>query len=82
MWGSTWCVESLGVDAEHALTDSSGYTLQVDAAPCLEPFADDLRIAIWTTTPWTIPANVAVAVNADLEYVPCPSYYNRCRSPA
>lgn len=24
--------------------------------------------AIWTTTPWTIPANMAVAVNADLTY--------------
>jgi isoleucyl-tRNA synthetase len=24
---------------------------------------------IWTTTPWTIPANVAVAVNPDLDYV-------------
>lgn len=27
-----------------------------------------LRFAIWTTTPWTMPANMAVAVNADLEY--------------
>ena len=26
-------------------------------------------LAIWTTTPWTIPANAAVAVNADLQYV-------------
>ncbi|MEW5304207.1 MAG: hypothetical protein WDW36_006833 [Sanguina aurantia] len=25
-------------------------------------------LAIWTTTPWTIPANLAVAINADLEY--------------
>ena len=25
--------------------------------------------AIWTTTPWTVPANAAVAVNADLQYV-------------
>jgi isoleucyl-tRNA synthetase len=25
-------------------------------------------IVIWTTTPWTIPANVAVAVHPDLEY--------------
>lgn len=25
-------------------------------------------LAIWTTTPWTIPANLAVAVNGDLEY--------------
>lgn len=24
--------------------------------------------AIWTTTPWTIPANLAVAVNDQLEY--------------
>lgn len=24
--------------------------------------------AIWTTTPWTIPANLAIAVNDQLEY--------------
>ena len=28
----------------------------------------EVRVAIWTTTPWTIPANLAVAVNADLDY--------------
>jgi isoleucyl-tRNA synthetase len=27
-----------------------------------------LKVAIWTTTPWTIPANLAVAINPDLEY--------------
>ena len=27
-----------------------------------------LRVAIWTTTPWTLPANLAVAVNSDLDY--------------
>ncbi len=27
-----------------------------------------LQVAIWTTTPWTLPANSAVAVNANLEY--------------
>ncbi|KAA8499930.1 Isoleucine--tRNA ligase [Porphyridium purpureum] len=27
-----------------------------------------LRLAIWTTTPWTLPANLAVAVNAELDY--------------
>jgi len=40
----------------------------VEVAPCLEPFKEGLRIAIWTTTPWTIPANLAVAVNAKIEY--------------
>lgn len=34
----------------------------------LEDFLPDLRLAIWTTTPWTIPANAAVAVNARLNY--------------
>lgn len=26
-------------------------------------------LAIWTTTPWTIPANLAVAINEHLDYV-------------
>jgi len=29
---------------------------------------DRLKVAIWTTTPWTMPANLAVAVNPELEY--------------
>jgi isoleucyl-tRNA synthetase len=28
-----------------------------------------LSVVIWTTTPWTLPANQAVAVNSELEYV-------------
>lgn len=28
----------------------------------------DLSLAIWTTTPWTIPANLAIAVHPDFEY--------------
>ncbi|GMH18782.1 hypothetical protein Nepgr_020623 [Nepenthes gracilis] len=34
----------------------------------LEDFLPYLHLAIWTTTPWTIPANAAVAVNAKLQY--------------
>jgi isoleucyl-tRNA synthetase len=30
--------------------------------------SSSVRIAIWTTTPWTLPANQAVAVREDLEY--------------
>ena len=36
--------------------------------PLLAQYLSDLGVAIWTTTPWTIPANLAVAVNADLNY--------------
>lgn len=34
----------------------------------LEEFFPNLFLAIWTTTPWTVPANAAVAVNAKLQY--------------
>jgi isoleucyl-tRNA synthetase len=37
-------------------------------AKALEPFLPDLGVAIWTTTPWTLPGNLAVAVNGDLTY--------------
>jgi isoleucyl-tRNA synthetase len=39
-----------------------------DGAKALEPYLPNLNVAIWTTTPWTIPGNLAVAVNGDLEY--------------
>jgi isoleucyl-tRNA synthetase len=29
---------------------------------------DPLKVSIWTTTPWTIPANMAVAINPALSY--------------
>ena len=29
----------------------------------------DAEIVIWTTTPWTMPSNLAMAVNPDVEYV-------------
>ena len=39
-----------------------------EAAEKLEPYLPNLKVAIWTTTPWTIPGNLAVAVNGELEY--------------
>ncbi|KAL3648693.1 Isoleucine--tRNA ligase, chloroplastic/mitochondrial [Castilleja foliolosa] len=34
----------------------------------LDEFIHNLGFAIWTTTPWTIPANAAVAINPKLQY--------------
>ncbi len=36
-----------------------------------------LQIAVWTTTPWTLPANLAISVNENIEYV-FASYENGC----
>ncbi|MBF2056436.1 MAG: isoleucine--tRNA ligase [Cyanobacterium sp. T60_A2020_053] len=39
-----------------------------EKAPSLAQYMPNLSVAIWTTTPWTIPANLAVAVNGNLDY--------------
>jgi len=39
-----------------------------EAVSALGEFLPYLSVAIWTTTPWTIPANLAVAVNPELTY--------------
>ena len=31
--------------------------------------ADDAYLAVWTTTPWTLPSNLAVCVGPDIDYV-------------
>jgi isoleucyl-tRNA synthetase len=33
------------------------------------PLGGDEYLLVWTTTPWTLPANLAVAVHPDVEYV-------------
>ena len=43
-------------------------SLATAVKPLLEAFLPNLGVAIWTTTPWTIPANLAVSVNPDLTY--------------
>ena len=45
----------------------SGTGLSPEAATA----AGGLAVAIWTTTPWTLPANLAVSVNERLDYAIC-----------
>ena len=33
-----------------------------------DPVAGPLQLWVWTTTPWTLPSNLALAVGADIEY--------------
>ncbi|MEM9334621.1 MAG: class I tRNA ligase family protein, partial [Pseudomonadota bacterium] len=35
--------------------------------------ADDTYFLVWTTTPWTLPSNLALAVGADIDYSFCES---------
>jgi isoleucyl-tRNA synthetase len=43
------------------------FTLK-SAPSSLKNLDGDLRLLVWTTTPWTLPSNLAIAVGSDIEY--------------
>jgi isoleucyl-tRNA synthetase len=57
---------SPAIDVAFAAVDRADVLRRLGADPAL---AGDVAVAIWTTTPWTLPANQAVALNAELDYV-------------
>jgi isoleucyl-tRNA synthetase len=44
-------------------------TIQVDKKSPVASLESPVYFVIWTTTPWTLPANVAIAAHPDYEYV-------------
>ncbi len=67
------CVTSLA-EAEVEYSDHSSYSVYVkfafpDAAK-VDPALADKRVSImiWTTTPWTLPANLGITLNPKFEY--------------
>lgn len=44
---------------------------QAGLSPAQATAKGGLAVAIWTTTPWTLPANLAVSVNERLDYAIC-----------
>ena len=56
---------SPAIDVLFSAVDPAG----IFAAFSAGPVDADVGIPIWTTTPWTLPANEAVALNAGLDYV-------------
>ena len=57
-------------DAEVEYLDHTSNTIYVafKVKKTKEDFLKDANIVIWTTTPWTIPANRALAFNENIEY--------------
>ncbi len=59
---------SPAVDVAFAVADLSEFT-QKTGCDLASANIDKLAVVIWTTTPWTLPANQAVAFHSDLDYV-------------
>lgn len=65
-----WCTRCGTSLSHHEMADS--YEDRQDTAiDFLCPLQDNRRqsFVVWTTTPWTVPANTALAVHPDLKYV-------------
>ncbi|WP_433388846.1 isoleucine--tRNA ligase [Micromonospora sp. KLBMP9576] len=68
-----WCPRDETGLSDHEL--AQGYEVVVDPSVHVRfpltsgPLADRAALLVWTTTPWTLPSNVAVAVNPDVRYV-------------
>jgi len=59
--------ESYAIDVRFAILNEEGLMARCHSVP--NGHGDGpLSVVIWTTTPWTLPANQAVAFNPDLEY--------------
>jgi len=69
-----WCpsCETALADAEVEYADHVSHSIYVKFAVKQFPEGleaeDGVSVLIWTTTPWTLPANVALAFNAEAQY--------------
>ena len=77
-----WCLDCGSALAEAEVEYETRTSLAVDVRFCVDEPADfytriggvedsgaPLSVPIWTTTPWTLPANQAVALSGSFEYV-------------
>ena len=81
-----WCISDRTALAEAELEYQEASTSSifvnlaaVSGVPESWGEAGPWNLMIWTTTPWTLPANVAVAVHPDLEYARNPLHRSRVR---
>ncbi|MBK1641776.1 isoleucine--tRNA ligase [Chromatium okenii] len=60
--------QSLAIDVRFPVVDPTAFAACASTSPtgC---GSGAMSVVIWTTTPWTLPANQAVAFNAELDYV-------------
>ena len=69
----SWAAQTALAEAEVEYKDKEDYSIYVafelDADAKEKLGIDNGAVVIWTTTPWTLPANVGISLNPDEEYV-------------
>jgi len=67
-----WCTRCGTSISQHEMLDAYADLTHESVTVALPlPDRPGHRLLVWTTTPWTLPANVAVAVHPELDYAEC-----------
>ena len=64
-----WCPRCGTSLSEHEMAGSYKQMVHKSVFFKLPLIGTDSKIVVWTTTPWTLSSNVALAVNPEIDYV-------------
>ncbi len=67
-YGATTPLSNFEANLDYRDVDDPAITVAVDVVEGHGPVEPGDRLLFWTTTPWTVPSNLAIAVGGDLEY--------------
>lgn len=68
-WGAATPLSNFEANQDYREVEDPSITVGLEVVVGSGPVESGDTLAVWTTTPWTIPGNLAVAVGADLTYV-------------
>jgi isoleucyl-tRNA synthetase len=68
-WGATTPLSNFEANLDYRETDDPSITIRLEVAEGRGDVATGDYLLIWTTTPWTLPGNLAVAAGEDIDYV-------------
>jgi isoleucyl-tRNA synthetase len=67
-WGATTTLSNFEANLDYRDVDDPAITVRLELVADRGPVVAGDYLLIWTTTPWTLPGNLAVAVGEDLLY--------------
>ncbi len=67
-YGATTPLSNFEANMDYRDVDDPSITVRLRAGSAHGPIAEDDYFLIWTTTPWTLPGNLAIAVGEDVNY--------------
>jgi isoleucyl-tRNA synthetase len=67
-WGASTPLSNFEANLDYREVDDPAITVRLRVLQSNGPAREGDYLTIWTTTPWTLPGNLAVAVGTDLSY--------------